>query len=91
MHFSREALKGIWEALSSYEKYLLEKALVRKNVKFNSMGMVHSAFEDDLPLVQGTMIELGYIVPFHKAVTEDGAEEYEYIMQLQELMKRETL
>ena len=85
MHFSREALRGIWEALPAGDKILLEITLARKNVKFNIMGKVH---DDDLWMVQDTMIELGYIVPFHKAVTEDGAEEYEHIMQLQELMKR---
>jgi len=88
MHFSREALRGIFEALPEGEKISLEITLARKNVKFNIMGKVH---DDDLPLVQETMIELGYIVPFHKAVTDDGAEEYNHIMQLQELMKRETL
>ena len=88
MHFNREALRGIYEALPSNDKILLEKTLIRKNVHFNIMGQVH---DDYLPLVQETMIELGYIVPFHKGVTEDGAEEYEHIMQLQELMKRETL
>ncbi len=93
MHFSREALRGIYEALPAGEKISLEITLARKNVKFNIMGKVHDnimgkVHDDDLPLVQETMIELGYIVPFHKAVTEDGAEEYEHIMQLQELMKR---
>jgi len=84
MHFSREALRGIFEALPDGDKIRLEITLARKHVKFNIMGKVH---DDDLPLVQETMIELRYIVPFHKGVTEDGAEEYEYIMQLQELMK----
>ena len=88
MHFSREALRGIYEALPAGEKISLEITLARKGVKFNIMGKVH---DDDLWMVQETMIELGYIVPFHKGVTDDGAEEYEYIMQLQELMKRETL
>ncbi len=84
MHFSREALKGIFDALPERDRILIEITLARKNVKFNLMGRVH---DDDLPLVQETMIEFGYIVPFHKTVTEDGAEEYEHIMQLQELMK----
>ncbi len=84
MHFSREALKGIFDALPERDRILIEITLARKNVKYNIMGIVH---DDYLPLVQETMIELGYIVPFHKTVTEDGAEEYEHIMQLQELMK----
>ena len=83
MLFSREALKGIYESLPECDRIFIEKMANQRNVKYNRQGKV---CDDDLHLVQDIMIHLGYIIPFQKDVTDDGAEEYNYIMEIQDMM-----
>jgi len=88
MHFSREAIKGIYDTLPEQDQELVAREANKRYVNYRNDGRVH---DDSLYIIQEIMIEHGYIVPFHKAVTDDGAEEYEEIMSLENLMKREAL
>jgi hypothetical protein len=84
MHFSREALRGIFDALSEAERSDL-LVIFRKQVRMNRYGTVIDA---DLPVVQQVMMDHGYILPFEGKVTDAGAIEYEDIMAAQEIMSQ---
>jgi len=84
MHFSREALRRIFEALPAYQQELLESCFFQAGAKIDGdTGLIHDNY---LCLVQEIMTKHGFIAPFQEAVTDDGAEEYNYIMQIQDMM-----
>ena len=85
MHFDREALKGIYEALSEAERESLDWRLIwNSNIR---LGLERLIVDEDLHIVQEEMVKLGFIVEFETPAIEVAAEEYEEIMRSLELVR----
>jgi hypothetical protein len=83
MTFDREALRGIFAALSSAEQQVIGDACDQRNIRRDQNWYV---IDDDLHIVQEVMVELGYIASFEVPLSEQWAEEYEEIMAIQDLV-----
>lgn len=83
MHFDREALRGIYNALSPPERLEISCACEKRDVRTFTTGII---VDDDLHIVEEIMIELGYIVPIEYTM-HAGAAEYDEIMQIMESIK----
>jgi hypothetical protein len=84
MDFDREALRGIFQALTHHERYDIEERCARMGVPVSS-----PILDEHLPLVQRAMVDLGYIMSFKVSDMQAAADEYEDICKAQELMKCE--
>lgn len=82
MEFDLDALRGILAALPYQDL---------QNVRYvcKERGVSNHAYlsEDRRKLVEQVLIDLGHIVVYNPPITEAGAEEYEEIMQAEQLMQ----
>jgi hypothetical protein len=85
MHFSREALKGIYDALTEVEKLEIWDTCSNRNEEIILIS--GHVVDECLPTVVKVMVELGHIMPFETAPTTAGAEEYDEMLAAQALMR----